>query len=361
MSEAHQLARIEALLDVRREDRAVVLLRQLLAADPHDAGVLRMLAYALVRLGEHGAALDAAHQALALDPEDEWGHRLASTALAALGRWVPAVTAAQESVRLAPGNWRGHAHLARALVDRAVHSPAAFNGPVLRGARQAAERAVELAPEEPDAHYAQALVAQRRGRVGEARAGYRRALQLDPEHVGALTALGELQPRLSGAANLFGSALRVDPRSAHAVGHLRDVGFRLLLGYGLLGFLLLVVEVVAGLTVAAPSVAPPGWVRPVLLVGGLAAVALPVLAVGRGLERSLRPFLLRLPRTDRRVGIWVSTLAGAWLALLVLPVLPTAGRVLAVQAAAALGVPGFVVPAFVVGVPMALRRVVARS
>ena len=88
--------------------------------------------------------------------------------------------------------------------------------------------------------------------------------------------------------------------------------------------LLLVVEVVAGLTVAAPPSPSTGWLRPVLVAGGLVAAAVPALAVGRRLDRSLRSFLLRLPLRHRWVGIWVCALAGAWLALLVLPVLPTA-------------------------------------
>ena len=350
------LARAQALLDVRREDEAVGALRQFLAVDPPDARAWRLLAYALDRGGAAEAALDAATRSLALEPEDEWGHRLASVALGRLRRWVPAAQAAQESVRLDPENWLGHAHLTHALIDHALYAPRIWsNAALVRGARQAADRAVELAPDQPDALYCRARLHQRLQKVKQARAGYRHVLELDPQHVGAITALGELTPSLSRSANLSATALQVAPLSTAAHANLVTVGIRLLLGYWLLGLLLAFVDVLAGLTVASPPWPPVGWLRAALVVVCVAAAVLPALVLVRRLDPPLRTYFLQLLRRNRWVAAWTGTLAAAHLTLIVLPMLATPGRVLAIQTWAALTVLAVVLP-LAVAVPSVARR-----
>lgn len=326
------LPRVQALLDVRRESDAIALLQQLLAAEPTDARAWRLLAYAHDQGGDHHAALDAANRALALDPEDEWGHRLASSALGGLRRWVPAAQAARAAVRLDPANWLGQAHLTHALMDHALYAPKIWtNGPLVRDARQAADRAVELAPDQPDAHYCRARLHQRLQKPKQARAGYRRVLELDPQHPGAITALGEITPSLSRSANLSATALHVEPRSTDAHTNLVQVGIRLLLGYWLLGLLLAFVEVVAGLTVRTPQYPPTGWLRALVVVVCLAVAVLPALVFVRRLDPPLRTYLLQLLRRIPALTACAGPLAAAHLTLIVLPLLPIPGHVLAIQ------------------------------
>jgi tetratricopeptide (TPR) repeat protein len=204
-----ELSRIDALIDLGRYDEAVTALRRLLATDgaaAADADAWCRLSLANLRLDRDADALDAAGRAAALTPDNDWPHRLASHALESLGRHDEAVRAAGEAVRLAPYTWQGHARFAATL---------SASGGDLRLARQAAGYAVELAPNEPDAHSAMGLVALRQGDHDTAERAFKHVLSLQPDHHSALNNLAVVQLRrrdLDGALNGFSAAIRSEPQ-----------------------------------------------------------------------------------------------------------------------------------------------------
>ena len=131
---------------------------------------------------------------------------MASHALESLGRNEEAVRAAGEAVRLAPLTWQGHARFAATL---------SASGGDLRLARQAAGYAVQLAPDEPDAHSAMGLVALRQGDHDTAERAFKHVLSLQPEHHSALNNLAVVQLRrrdLDGALHGFSAAIRSEPQ-----------------------------------------------------------------------------------------------------------------------------------------------------
>jgi Flp pilus assembly protein TadD len=205
---AGELGRVDALLEIGRYDEAVVLLQQLLGADPSlasTADVWCRLSLAYLRLDRYGESLDAAGRAAGLAPDNEWAHRLASHSLESLGRGQESVGAAAECVRLAPHQWQGHARLAASL--------SAAGGDLVL-ARQAANQAVALAPYEPDAHSSMGLVALRQGDNATAERAFRHVLSLQPEHHSALNNLAVIQLRqrnLDGALSGFSAAVRSEP------------------------------------------------------------------------------------------------------------------------------------------------------
>ena len=86
------LAHATALLDLNRPERAVELLRRVIASTPADAHAHALLASAYLQLGRHQAALGAATTAAALEPDVADGHRLRAIALrdsAAIARSGP--------------------------------------------------------------------------------------------------------------------------------------------------------------------------------------------------------------------------------------------------------------------------------
>ena len=78
-------------------------------------------------------------------------------------------------------------------------------------------RLVAEAPQSPEAYNRLGKVHQLQGRPVEAESAYRRALDLDPEYIGALIGLGEVEAdagRLDSAYGRFDLAVEIDPRAA---------------------------------------------------------------------------------------------------------------------------------------------------
>ena len=202
------VARIDSLIELGRYDDVVRTVQALMAEDgaaASDGGLWCRLSLAYLRLERDVEALEAAGHAAALLPDSDWPHRLASHALESLGRNDEAVRAAAESVRLAPYTWQGHARFAATL---------SASGGDLQLARQAANHAVSLAPNEPDAHSAMGLVALRQGDYQTAEKAFRHVLSLQPDHHSALNNLAVVQLRhrdLDGALSGFSAAIRSDP------------------------------------------------------------------------------------------------------------------------------------------------------
>jgi len=209
---AADLQRASALCDLQRYDEAISHVNSILAVEPQSATAWCLKARAELGRGAHEDALLAAKHAIALTPEAGWPHRLASIALGSAGEHQGAMWHAREAARTEPHEWRSYTTLARALL----------RDPNVRAeARDAALRALQLAPNEPEANMVVGAVAVAERRPDAAAAAYRRVLAIDPQHAAAHNELARLKmPKgrfvgpsgLAEAATGFATAVRADPR-----------------------------------------------------------------------------------------------------------------------------------------------------
>lgn len=126
--------------------------------------------------------------------------------LVADGRPEEALWPLVEATEAAPDLWLTHYRYAELLL--------ALGGPGMRDALPAAERARELNPAIPSTHTLHGLSREARGDRAGARASHQRALELDPDHVGALNNLAALDLgrwRLARAARTAAHAFDLDP------------------------------------------------------------------------------------------------------------------------------------------------------
>lgn len=207
------LQRASALCDLGRWDDAAGRLRAILATDPHNEDGLCLMAQARLGQKAYDESLRMSLTAISVNPENEWPHRIASLALFELRRHEEARAMGRDAIRLAPNLAAGHINLARMLAESDAD---------LGEARYAADRAVFLAPNDPDSHIAVGVVAIAAGRKEEAVAALERALALDPDNHVAHNELARLRLMttqlgnaggLAQAAGGFAAALRANPRA----------------------------------------------------------------------------------------------------------------------------------------------------
>jgi tetratricopeptide (TPR) repeat protein len=275
-------------------------------------------------VGDAYAALDAAGNAIVLDPDDDWPHRLRSIAFEELGVADSAIGAAREAVRVGPYSWRAHSGLATALV---------FARRDLDEAGVAAERGVELAPHEPDTHYALGLVAGARGNHREAEEHFRRALALDPQHGPSHNALASRQLAassrfdpggLAAAAAGFRNVVQADPRADYAAQNL-ELALRVFLAR--LSYLIfIIVYIVARADHATSGTA---GATDVARIGPLVLLAIPFAFAAWflvRLEPDLRPHLLYIAFHGRLAAASIAQ-ACALALLLASAVVPANARI----------------------------------
>ncbi len=204
--EGLDVQRVEALLGLRRAAHAEAAARALVGADPGSAGALLLLARALLLQDKYPAAAEAARAAIVLEPDNAVACRVLADALVDLDP-AAAIGAAQRAVEMAPHDPIAHYVLGRAL----THGKRGQR----REAVAVAERTVELAPFWAEAANLLGLALSGVGRNDEARAAYLRALELDPTHAYAknnLAALDLDRGRLGRAARSLTSALADEPQ-----------------------------------------------------------------------------------------------------------------------------------------------------
>jgi Flp pilus assembly protein TadD len=191
----------------------IARLRALLDDDPHDLDALGRLGNAQLADHDPDGALLTATTAIGLDPDRELPHRQASIACSRRGRHREAIAHAEQAVRLAPGDPQGFTALARALMRAKRDLPRA---------RQAAIRAIVLAPDVAEPHLVFGMVSRVEGEDAAAEAGFRRALQLDPGNTSARNELARLALRrparslgrgpAEGAIGVAAAAAVAEPR-----------------------------------------------------------------------------------------------------------------------------------------------------
>jgi Flp pilus assembly protein TadD len=196
------------LINAGRADDAVGVLGRFLAEQPTDVTAIGLLSLAHLRAGRWADALTAADQAIGLAPGylPAWQRRC--IALIELDRMADAEIAAAEYLRLAPDEW--HAHYTTARVLRGV-----------RGRRQEALRharhAVELAPDDANAHNLLGVVHRALEDKAAAERAYRTALSIDPTHALARSNLALLTLGKAGTDEVMAGlreAAASDPQQA---------------------------------------------------------------------------------------------------------------------------------------------------
>ena len=174
-----RIERIVALLDIGRHADAADAARVGLTGDPQSATLHHLLAQALSGLEDVPAALHHARAAVSLEPESADALELLALTLAEAGEDAQAREAAVRAVHLAPDEWLSHALYAHVLL--------VGNGgrAALDEAERAARRAIELGPHEPAPHVCFGIVRWRRDDVAMAEQAFQHALTLDPSDADA--------------------------------------------------------------------------------------------------------------------------------------------------------------------------------
>ncbi|MFI7662321.1 tetratricopeptide repeat protein [Micromonospora parva] len=111
------VARARELVRAEQFGPAIELLREHLNAHPDDGIAWRRLAGALIGLGDHAAAVDAAGRAIDIDPEDVAAYRYRALALLMLKRDGESYADAKRAVELAPDDHEALSLLARNVVE----------------------------------------------------------------------------------------------------------------------------------------------------------------------------------------------------------------------------------------------------
>jgi tetratricopeptide (TPR) repeat protein len=179
------------LVDAGRADDATAMLATFLAGEPDNVTALGLLSLAHLRARRWDEALRAADAAIGITPDHLPAWQRRSIALIELDRAEEAAVSAAEYLRLGPDLWPAHYTMARVLYP-------------VRGRRQEAlrhaEYAVELAPNEADAHNLVGVVQRSLENRTAAERAYRAALAIDPTHALARSNLALLHLGHTGTA-----------------------------------------------------------------------------------------------------------------------------------------------------------------
>jgi tetratricopeptide (TPR) repeat protein len=313
------LERASALYELRRFPEAAGLLRQAIASEPQNPAAWSLLAAAELSAGNHDSGLKAAERAIPLVPDAEWPQRLAAQALRLLGRTEESIRHAREAVRLDPDSWQSHTTLARSL---------AMDNSNLPEAREAAGRAIALAPNHAEAHITAGVVAAAAKDRSDAEASFRQALSIDPQNSVAHSELARMRMGgrhhtnpvgLADAATGFATSVQVDPRSGHGRRNL-EVVLRVFLAKASY-FIFIDAYLIA--RIGSSSSPPAARLLPILLL------AIPAGYAQRFITRlsgDLRKYLLRLLTHDRKIGLAVSLDALAVACLIAAALVPQSVR-----------------------------------
>lgn len=213
----NDLERGRTLIVAHQFDHARKVIAGLIAANPDNAVVWRMMALAHLGCEDYAEAHDAASRALALAPHNADMHVLLARVLIASDRVREGVESARAALRIEPDSVEAHLVIARGLtvvrqeLDRALWH---------------AERARDLEPDSARTHYAvgSALCAFRsRKAMVRARESLETALRIDPQYSSAWNDLGltELRRHRSAhAARVFVTTLQLEPQSRTAAHNL---------------------------------------------------------------------------------------------------------------------------------------------
>jgi tetratricopeptide (TPR) repeat protein len=198
------LARADALMEMRRNPEALLVLEQALSVRPNHARTLCRRALALLRMDRLRESRQVAEQACAADPQEEWAHRLRCLILLRQGMKTQAHAAAHEAVRLKPEGAEANFLLAKTALARGKRAEASDHAARLRA----------LAPNWSVTHAMLGDIAAGRRDWRGAEAHYRDALSHEPTDEQVMNALGRMlqhQGRHGEALECFQEATRLAP------------------------------------------------------------------------------------------------------------------------------------------------------
>ncbi|MEM9517727.1 MAG: hypothetical protein AAGA37_00270 [Actinomycetota bacterium] len=184
-----ELARIQALLDLGRDGEAAEAARAALATEPENAELLLLLSIAL-RTVDTDRCVAPAKRAVALRPGDPNALLVLSAAQACVGSLLDALRAAEAARSIIPDSPRPHMMRAAIVMANAMNVGRRAGRRYLVEARSDAQRALALAPNDPDVQVLLGEIADAAGDTAAARGHANRALAIDPAHPEALTLLG---------------------------------------------------------------------------------------------------------------------------------------------------------------------------
>lgn len=359
-------ARARELLDLGRTPQAIETLLRLLRDHPaHQAPTLMLLALAHQAEGRRDEALATIRQSLALQPDAPVTHHVHASLLREARRPDDALASADEAIRLLPEWSNPHQLRSQILSDRRRH----------REAFDAANEAVRLDPEDADAHFSMGYVTHETN-PATARQAYQTALQIDPQHTGALHNLGALNVaagQYDAGVRGMADVLAASPQTRLPVLMLDQLLVELIQRWHLITFVGLWGLLVAGGLGASLTTSPP-WgqagIMLVYLLGWAAVLALPA-------RRRLGPIRANLPhggsrflrgfaRRERIATVWLCLVLLVWVGALlglvtdvVLLTLNPEAPVQVLRLLPAAGIPLLFIGAVLswIRVPLARRRI----
>ena len=195
-----------------KPEEAVLSYSRATQINPRNAGALSNLSNALMDQNKFAEAIAVLEKALELDPNLVEAHHNLGNAFSATRQPQKAIAEYQTAIRLAPSLLPPYVNLGNLLSELGYLSESA----------EVLQKAAELHAE-PTVLNALGMCYHRAGRIEEAEASFRRAVDLMPDFVEALSNLGlnvAQQGRREEAVALARRALRINPNFASAVANL---------------------------------------------------------------------------------------------------------------------------------------------
>ncbi|WP_232547806.1 tetratricopeptide repeat protein [Propioniciclava soli] len=184
MSDTYErdLEKAQELIALKRDAQAMELLIRLLGEHPDAAAPVHLLlASAHASAGRRQEAIEAARSAVQEEPAWPAALFMLGSTLREAGRGREALPYLEAAAEADPAWSDPHQQRAQSLID------------LRRGkeALAAAQQGLNLAPDDPDAHFSYGYVLHEQNPAAAAEA-YRAALELDPQHIEALNNLSSL-------------------------------------------------------------------------------------------------------------------------------------------------------------------------
>jgi len=304
------LSRAGLLIAADRHPEAAQLLGTHLAADPGDSEARRLLGWAQLGAQDTEGALESVRALMSQVPDDVDTQLLAAVVHAARREIAPAQQAALTAIRLAP------AHPAPYRVAAGVDIDC---GLVTDTTVARARQAIELDPQDADAHRLAATALLELRRRKEAGEHLRRAAALDPENTSTAAELARWQAhsgRGAAAARGFAAVVQADPTDRLALQNLNAVVWHT---FSIAQLVLWAAMAVLGRARLLVDGDPAGWVHmvgPITVLLTLGAWAYQLRSAWH-----LGP-MMRVVRTDRTLQIGMTAHLLCLVALICATVLP---------------------------------------
>ena len=223
------IERADRLRQLRRFDEARTAATQALAQAPDDARAHRVLGEVELASGDLDRAAECAASAISAEPSVA-SHHLAARVARRRGEMDGAVEHCRIAHGIDPDHAPVHVTESLALSGPMLHADRSGRFPVdetrWAAARTAADRALELDPDLPSAHYASAVTHLLADRSLDAVRALERGLEIDPEWADGHVLLGAVRTRqgmVKLASRHFAAAGRLEPGNDAHVDRLRSM------------------------------------------------------------------------------------------------------------------------------------------